>query len=181
MIYIDQIKRIFGFAALAVVSHAQVIIVYVSILFNYILKQLLKLFHTGRISKSILFIIPVSFFVPLLVGKQIIYKFQLFYGERGLTELTRILAFLLLALWYSKQRRDTFIIFIPLIIAVFLVGGSRLNLFGYFIFLYYGLQFRGGWNFGVLATSAYYANHSIHFLVNIIQRGNGFAGSITGF
>lgn len=174
MIYIDQVKRIYGFAVLAVVSHTQIIIVYVSILFNFLGRKILRLLYTGKISKRALFLIPFLFFVPLLVGNQIISKFQVYYGERGLTELARILAFLLLALWYSKKKSETFMIFIPLVIAVFLVGGDRVNLFGYFVFLYYGLQFKGGWNFGVLATSAYYVNSSIHFLVNIFQHGDGF-------
>lgn len=174
MIYIDQVKRIWGFAVLAVISHAQVIIVYVSILFNFFVRKILRLFYTGKISKSALFLIPFLFLPPLLVGNQIISKFQAYYGERGLIELVRMLAFLLLALWYSKKKSETFIIFIPLVIAAFLVGGERVNLLGYFVFLYYGLQFRKGWNFGVLATSLYFAYSSINFLVNIIQHSNGF-------
>lgn len=88
--------------------------------------------------------------------------------------MVRMLVLLLLTLWYSEKKSETFIIFIPLVIAALLVSGDRVNLFGYFVFLYYGLQFRGRWNFGVLATSAYYANSSIRFLVNIFQHGNGF-------
>ncbi len=181
MIYIDQVKRIYGFATLAVISHAQVIIVYVSILFNFFVRKILRLFYTGKISKLALFLIPFLFFPPLLVGNQIINKFQSYYDVRGLTEVARILAFLLLSLWYSKKKSETIMIFIPLFIVVYLVGGDRVNIFGYFVFLYYGLQFRGGWNLGVLSTSAYYLNSSINFIINILQRGNGFAGTITGF
>lgn len=176
MIYIDHVKRFSAFILLAFSSHAQVIIVYVSILFNAFIKQILKLFRTWKVAKSTLFIIPFLFIPPLLVGNQIIAKFQGYYDiqEFSLVEMARISIFLLLALWYSKKKNETFIIFIPIMIAVFLVGGFRINMFGYFAFLYYGMQFRGGWNFGVLATSGYFACSSIVFLANIFQHGLGF-------
>jgi len=174
MIYIDQVKRFYGFAILAIISHVQVIIVYVSILFNVFVRQISKLIRTGKISKSGLYLVPFLFIPPLMVGNHLLTKFQSYYGEGGLAGLARILLFLLLALWYSKEKSETFAIFVPLVISVFLVGGDRVNLFGYFAFLYYGLQFRHGWNFGVLATSAYYAYSSIVFMANVFQRGDGF-------
>ena len=61
-----------------------------------------------------------------------------------------------------------------MVIAVFMVGGDRVNIFGYFAFLYYGLQIRRGWNFGVLATSLYFTYSSIGFLINVFQLGDGF-------
>lgn len=177
MIYIDQVKRMFGFATLALISHVQVLIVYVSILFNVFVKQILKLFRTWKVSKSMLFFVPFIFIPLLLVGNQIVDKTIPYYNKRDfmdLTEMFRILGLLLLTLWYSKKKNETIIMFIPIVIAVFLVGGDRVNLIGYFAFLYYGLQFRGGWNFGVLATSAYFAYSSIGFLANVFQHGNGF-------
>lgn len=174
MTYIDHVKRFFGFATLALISHVQIIIVYVSILFNVFVRQIVKLFRTATVSKSLLFLIPFLFIPPLLVQDQIIAKFHSYYNVRTLTELAKILVFLLLSLWYSKKKMETIILFIPIVITVYLVGGFRVNLFGYFVFLYYGLQFRGGWNFGVLATSAYFAYSSIGFLANVFQHGDGF-------
>jgi len=179
MIYVDQVKCIYGLATLALVSHAQVIIVYVAILFKGFVRQMLKLFLTGKVSKWFLYV-PLLFIPPLFVANQIIGKLQyyqdnvLYSSLGGWGALGRIFVFLLLALWYSKRKRETILLFVPLVIAVFLLGGERINIFGYFIFLYYGLQFRGGWNLGVLATSAYFAHSSIGFLVNIMQRGSGF-------
>ena len=178
MLYIDNVKRFYGFAALAFISHMQIIIVYVSILFNVFVRQIIKLFRTLTVSKtvfkSLLFFAPFLFILALLLGDYFLKKYQAYYGERSLAGLARIFVFLLLALWYSKKKSETFIMFIPIVIAVFLVGGERVNLFGYFAFLYYGLQFRGGWNFGVLATSAYFAYSSIGFLSNVFQYGEGF-------
>lgn len=174
LIYIDQIKRSYGFAFLAVISHVQVIIVYGSILFKFFIGQLLKPFRTVKVSKAVLLLIPFVFIPPLLVWNQILVKFHDYYNERAVVELIRILFFFLLSLWYSMNKKETFIIFVPIFIAVFLVGGERVNIFGYFVFLYYGLQIRGGWNFGVLATSSYFTYSSIGFLINVFQRGDGF-------
>lgn len=174
MIYIDQIKRSYKFAVLALISHVQVAIVYVSLLFNFFVKQLLKLFRTAKISKAVL-LIPLVFIPLFLIKDQILAKFQFYYKDtRALIELVRILLFFLLAFWYSMKKKETLIIFIPIFIAVFLVGGDRVNIFGYFVFLYYGLQIRRGWNFGVLATSLYFTYSSIGFLINVFQRGDGF-------
>lgn len=174
MIFIDQIKRSYGFAVLALISHVQVAIVYASLLFNFFVKQLLKLFRAAKISKAVL-LIPLVFIPLFLIKDQILAKFPSYYKDtRTLVELVRILLFFLLALWYSKKKKETLIIFIPIFIAVFLVGGDRVNIFGYFVFLYYGLQIRRGWNFGVLATSLYFTYSSIGFLINVFQRGGGF-------
>lgn len=174
MIYSGRIKHIFGFATLAIISHAQMIIVYISMLFNLFIKKVLSTLKTGKVSILLLFLIPCLIIVSLLVGTQIYDKFLSYYGQRGLMDMGKIIIFLILALWYSKKKSETFLIFIPLTIAVFFVGGSRVNLYGYFVFLYYGLQCRGGWNLGVLTTSAYYAYSSIGFVMKIFQYGNGF-------
>lgn len=174
LIYVDQLKRFYVFATLAIISHAQVIIVYGSILFHALIRQILKLIRTREVPKSVFFLVPFLFIPPFLVGDHLLMKFQDYYGSGGLEALGRIFVFLLLALLYSKDRGETFAIFLPLFIAVFLVGGERVNIFGYFAFLYYGLRIRGGWNVGVLVTSAYYAYASIVFLVNVFQRGDGF-------
>jgi hypothetical protein len=173
MIYIDQVKRFYGFAALALISHVQVIIVYVSILSNIFIKHISKLFSTGQVAKLVLFFVPFLFISPL-VGNQILTKYQLHHGEYGVADMAKISIFFLLALWYSREKFEIFKLFVPLFIAVFLVGGDRVNLISYFVFLYYGVQYRGGWNFGVLATSAYFSYASIGFLSNIIQHGDGF-------
>ncbi len=174
VIHIDSIKRFFGFAALAVISHVSIIIVYASIVFDPFVRQILKLFNTGKIRKTSLFILLFSFIPLLMVQDQIIEKFYSYYDERSLAELGRIVVFFMLAFWYSDKKSETIGLFIPLALAVFLLGGYRVNLFGYFVFLYYGLRFKGGWNFGVLTTSVYFAYSSMNFLVNIVQHGNGF-------
>jgi hypothetical protein len=174
ILYIDKIKRFYVFVFLSIISHIQMLGIYIPIFFNVFVKQLSKLFRTEKISRYILFIFPFLFIPVLLMADQIFIKIQACLNVRDLVEIVKSLLFFLLAFWYSKKKIETILLFLPLIIAVFLLGGNRLNMFGYFIFLYYALPFRGGFNFGVLATSAYFAYSSIGLIANIMEYGNGF-------
>lgn len=188
MLYIDQLRlgrstllRFVGFSWLAIISHAQVLLVYAAIAFNFFTRQILKLAHTGKVSKFMLYA-PIPLFIALLfVGEHLSTKLQInlakmhyYYDGSIMVHVAEILVFFLLALWYSKNKSEVFLLFVPIVFAVLLVGGDRVNLFGYFAVLYYGLQVKGGWNLGVLGTSAYFSYRSIDFLANIFQYGHGF-------
>jgi hypothetical protein len=174
VMYLDKSKRFYAFTTLALISHIQVLVIYGSIVFRFLVKQAGKAFQTGRMARSVLFVIPFMLIFPLLIGNQVLTKFEAYYDERPLFELAKITVLLLLALRYSTKKNETVAVFFVLFVAVFLVGGDRLNMLGYFAFLYYALQFRGGWNFGVLTTSMYFTYRSAGFLVNVIQHGDGF-------
>lgn len=173
LLYIDQVKRFYVFSFLAIISHVQVIIVYVSILSNVFIRYISGLFKTGQVAKLVLFFVPLLLIIPL-VGNQILIKYNYYHSEHGFADLARIAVFFLLALWYSDKKDEVIKLFVPLVIAVYLVGGDRVNIISYFVFLYYGVQRRGGWNFGVLVTSAYFSYASIGFLTKIFQYGDGF-------
>ena len=74
----------------------------------------------------------------------------------GIAGLWKLAVFFLLSMYYAEDKVESTSLFLPLFVAVFLVGGERVNLFGYFLFLYYGLQFKGGRNYGVGITSVYW-------------------------
>ena len=174
MLFVDQSKRFYGIAFLAIISHVQIVIAYASIVFNTVVKEIRELIRTGRLPRSIFFLIPFLFILPLVIGDHFLTKFDAYYGNRGFDELARILVFFLLSLFYSKEKSQVFILFLPLIISVFLVGGDRVNLYGYFVFLYYALQINRGWNIGLISTSIYYAYSTIDFLINIFIYGEGW-------
>ena len=174
LMFIDQGKKFFWTATLAVVSHASIIIVYVSILFNALFVQIAKLLRTRKIRRAILFGLPFLLIPLVLVKDQVLDKLSAYYYVRDVAELGKIISFLVLALWYSDKKRQVFMLFIPLILAVVVVGGERVNLFGYVIFLYYGLKVRGGWNLGVLSTTGYFTYASVGFLTRVVETGHGF-------
>lgn len=174
MLSIEHLRRFCSFAFLALLSHASVVLVYISTSLNFILRQISRFLRTGKVSRS--FLLGVLFLsIPLLLMKyQIISKVHGYYAPRSLLELVKISVLLLLTLLYARKKGEVFLLFVPLVAAICLVGDSRINIFGYFIFLYYGSQVRHGWNFGVLATTLYFAYSSIGLLVNIFQYGHGF-------
>jgi thiol:disulfide interchange protein len=128
---------------------------------------MVKLLKTGKTFKYVI-AFPLLVLPVLLLREHIFSKFQAYHHETDLAEFVRIVLFFVLAILYSKNKLETVLLFFPIFISVFLFGGDRINFLGYFIFLYYGLQFRRGWNFGVLVTSGYFAYATIDFCINIL-------------
>jgi len=166
-LYSNKLKSVCGFAFLASVTHIQSIMVYMSVIFSRCYVIIVKLFKSGKTFKYVI-AFPLLLLPVLLFREHIFLKFQAYYHETDLTDFVRIILFFLLAILYSKNKMETALLFFPIFISVFLFGGDRINIIGYFIFLYYGLQFRRGWNFGVLITSGYFAYMTINFCINVL-------------
>jgi hypothetical protein len=177
LVYIERVKLFYLFAFLAVTTHIQLIIVYGSILFFIYTKSIFYFLKSGRISGRNIIIFLFVIIIFELMAEQILRKYSAYNVDRDVTNLVRIFIFFALALWYSKRRSETVLLFFPLILAVQLVGGDRVNMFGYFFFLYYALRVRRGLNAGVLFTSIYFIYASFGFLYGIINFGDGFAKS----
>jgi hypothetical protein len=114
----------------------------------------------------------------MILGDQILSKFY-FYStyineKNDSLGLLRSMLFFIMSLLYTKNRMDVVLKFTPLIIAIFLVGGDRLNLFAYAIFMSYALTYKRGLNYGVLFSTIYFANKSVDFIINIIDTGQGY-------
>ena len=168
----------FYFSILSVLSHFQLIIIYLSIIFNKVLTTFYSASTTLKIKYSDFRLITLSIFIFLVVvfvfSGHLISKFEAYFKWGGIEDLLKISVFFALALWYSKNKIQVFLVFIPLFIAVYFLGGERVNMMGYFVFLFYGLQYKRGLNFGILVTSAYFLYTNIVFVDNIIKYGEGF-------
>jgi len=119
-------------------------------------------------------LLPIAVVVFLFIQADLFIKILAYSDNRGWSDFLRILIFLMMALYYSKSKLNTFIYFIPLFIAVYFVGGDRVNMIGYMFFLYSALQYRGGFNIGILITTLYFFYINIDFVRKIILYGNGF-------
>lgn len=80
----------------------------------------------------------------------------------------------MLSIVYAKDKYTTVYAFIPLFLAVYFVGGGRVNFIGYFAFLFFALHYKKGFNLGVIVTSLYFSVQGFDFLRKIIIYGNGF-------
>ncbi len=176
-------KRFYIFSLLSILSHSQMIIIYISILAKVFSNRMSHIFSIKMTKKNlfvIVILLPIIIFMIFsILSGHLVSKFQHYneLREHGLVDIVKIFVLFVLTLWYSKNKREVVFIFVPLIIAAYLVGGERVNMMGYFIFLYYALPIRKGFNIGVLITSFYFLFVTYGFVLKILEHGNGFYGN----
>jgi hypothetical protein len=150
------------------------IILYSGKIFDIFLAELRRLITNFELRWSLFFILPFIFISFLFIQNDLLMKIVAYSDSRGLSDFLRISLFLIMALYYSSSKLKTLVYFVPLFIAVYFVGEDRVNMIGYIYFLYSALQYRNGFNLGVLATTLYFLYININFVKNIILYGNGF-------
>ena len=180
-------KKSVAFSFLAVISHMQLIVLYATLLFpkflRFFIRGTAKFFLTLKFKSSgvilpLIVFFTLAFFIWWQLGEQLIYKFVVYSTnskeENDSLALLRSLLFFGMTFLYTKKYADVTLKFIPLIIAIYFVGGERLNLFAYVIFMSYALTYKRGLNYGVLFTSIYFTYKSIDFILRIIETGQGY-------
>lgn len=172
------------FAILALFSHIQSLVVYISIALLWVRDHaagLLRPIVNGRLNirglikiSAVLIVLalPVVILFDVVSAKYTNYAADT--AEKGFGDIINIFILAFLSCFYSKDKSGPFVLFIPLVLAVAMVGSERINFLGYFVFLYYGLRYRGGWNVGVLLTAMYFAAKCYGFIENIVHFGDGF-------
>ena len=81
---------------------------------------------------------------------------------------------MLLTILYGQSRKQVIYLFIPLVFIVLLIGGDRVLMLGYFVFLYVGVQVNRGFNLGTILITVYFTAKSIDYVMKLIIYGNGF-------
>lgn len=160
----------------SIFGHFQMLIVLAPRIFELAVLSLVRLFHFQKFNFQVLYLVLVGcigfFFLDAFAA-----KFEAYNRETLLIDFLRISLFLTLALWYSIKRRlmlNVILQFTPLLVAVYLLGGDRVNMIAYIYFLAYGLTYRNGLNMGVFLTSIYFFGKTIFFLNSINEFGHGF-------
>lgn len=163
------------FAFLATASHIQVAILYISFISIYTANQLMTAIKTGVLSPKVIGTTIVVFSVVLasyyVIGNQIASKAVSYIGLGKPEDLIRVLPFYLATLYYAKDRLNVTLLFLPLIALTPIVGYGRLNIFSYFILLYYCSEKKQGFNIPVILTSLYFAYSSYAFISRIREFG----------
>ena len=158
------------FLILSIFSHLQMLILCLGRALQLVLNELQPL----EFRRSLLLALPalgVGFFViqTTLFGKILAYG-----DDRTLFDFLRMGVFFLIALYYTKDKMETVIYFSTLFMAVYLVGGDRVNMIGYMFCLYYCLPYRGGFNLGMLITSLYFYMQILILFQKLFYMGMGF-------
>jgi hypothetical protein len=177
MLYWEKEKKFLTLVFFAVVSHLQTLILYGSLFFATKVKYVLRFKKLNFTWYGLAFFLFL-FGALVFFSKHILMKYEIYSAltiqRDNATDIVRIFVFMMLAIFYSKQRAVTFLQFMPLIVCVYIIGGERINMIGYAIFLYYGLQCNKGVNFGVLLTTIYFAFKSFGFVLEIFETGSAF-------
>ncbi len=123
----------------------------------------------------LLFVIIFGIAVLVVLQEHLVNKMGVYINQLGIVGVSKVFLFLLMTLYYAWSKRTEIIaLFFPILILAFLFGGERLVIFGYFIFMYYGLQSHRGLNLGVVVTSFYFAVKGVLFLYDVVVYGDGF-------
>ena len=176
MLTIQRPKTAVAFAFLATAAHIQVSLLYSSILMVYMSRQLRqavidKVLPPNTIGTIIvaLIVIAASYF---LLGDQIYAKSISYVGLGEQSDLIMVAPFYFLSLFYTRRYVEVTLLFIPIFILTPMIGYGRLNIFSYFIFLYYAVGVRKGLNLGIALTTIYFGYSSYAFVTRIIDFGD---------
>jgi len=176
LLYIGK-RKFYLYSFLSVMSHAQLFIMYGALIFKKFFDEFGRVLISGKIQKFFLIGLIFLSIAVFLMYNQISNKFLIYLSYKDgfyVSDMYKLLVFLLLTLYYSRNKFESILLFIPLLIIAFLLGGERINLFGYFIFLYYSLPVNRGINCGVIITIIYFAYKNMPYILKIIETGNGF-------
>ncbi len=187
--HINNLKKSFVFSFLSLTFHLQFIVLYSSFLFPKYFgsffrnTKIVLLTNKIRIQsiKNTLAIIGIIISIWIIYGQHLLNKFdyhtsQAVFGPNfnPILNMLRVLIFFGLAIFYSKRYKVVTLNYLPLIIAIFILGGHRLNIFAYMIFLYYALAYKRGLNLGILITTIYFALKSFKFVNLFVSTGSGY-------
>lgn len=163
-------------ASISITAHIQLLISYASVLLVYLVETISTFIRKGVVDKKIIYIVILGGLSLYFMSGQIIDKFDAHVDGFALVDLMKILVLFALILFYTPAQPSTAVVlFIPLFVVTILMGAERIIFFGYFIFLYYGLQVKGGVNVGVVITLLYGFYKTSLFLFSLYFYGHGFA------
>ncbi len=177
-----------GFAVVSIFSHLQMAIVCAALMLKNLDLRVryrdLFFIKKDRFKATLLVVLLV---IALLVvgGNYLFWKLAQYLGKHGIGV---IFDFVQLAVFYvgliyfcpSKKRVAT-ALFLPLLMAVMVVGGDRVIIFAYMVFIFYVLQVNRGFNAGVLVTSLYFGFKGLAFVLEVLAMGKAFSGQFSVF
>ena len=155
-------------------SHLQMLILFSSKAFELFINEIRNIISSLKLRWSLLLPLPIILIGFIFLQNPIFEKILAYSSPKSIFDFLRITIFLVISIFYAKDKNEPFLYFVPLFIAIYFIGGDRVNMIGYIVSLYYCLPYRRGINLGMLITSFYFLYMNIHFVLRIIEHGNGF-------
>lgn len=171
------ISRIFY--ALSILSHLQILILFVSKFFEKFSLDLLKIFKNFSLQRAFLIYVVFSvvafLFLFYALGDYFFWKVPQYLRSFGIASIWQVALFMALTLLYVKNKLNIFFFFVPILVASSFVGPERIVILAYFVFLFHAVQYRSGINYGVGLTTVYFGIKAVEFGINIVNSGQGFS------
>jgi len=165
------------FLYMAALSHIQTILFILAAWISNVFQSLLMGKINLKISKYKFFLFPFIVFLVVvfiyLLHEQIILKFHNYYKGFDFTEVIKMLIITGVALFYAPSKHRAFILFIFIILSVFtvVVGGDRINIYGFFVLFCIMFTKNKGVNVLYLLIFSYFTFKSIRYVYNILEYG----------
>jgi hypothetical protein len=159
---------------LSIYSHFSVIAIYSGIyLYHFFGEIKLK----NRDFKMGIFLIILLFLFFIINSEYLLWKLDTYIQMRERSFFNKffpLFSIFLLSLIYAKNKLDVVLLYLPLIICIAIIDGSRFNMLAFFIFLFFGFKIRGGLNIGMMTMMIYFFCKSVIFVISIARYGQGF-------
>jgi hypothetical protein len=167
------------FLSVAPLAHFQSLILLVGIASGYTGNAVRVLFKRWVFPKKYLYF-GIVFFILIFVflalfGQSVFYKAAIYMrSSDGMAGLFQVLVLLVLALLVTKDRLRIFLALLPIIVAVFLLGGNRVNMVAFSVVFYFLALERRLTSVLFLTILFYLSFKSVGFLENVILYGDGY-------
>lgn len=168
----------YAFIGAAVAAHVQTALLVVSRLAAQVASSISALLR-GRIRVRILLAIVGAVLIGavlFLLRDHVLTKLSIYQSRSGgLAHVLKPMILTVMTMFYAKgQRLEALAMQLPVVFAAFIVGGERVVIMSYILFMFYGLRYRRGINVGVVAVSGYFVVTGLHFLYKVASFGDGF-------
>lgn len=174
-----RVKLGFFCIVLAVLTHISIAI----LLVPFIFKKALPIFKAEPIYAGVA--VAISCVALYLSWPHLLSKYTSSSALGGeWDDIAKVFIMLCFSLACVPKRSENlvfvFFTFIWIGLCVFILGGSRINMFAFFFFMYFSLGYKNGLNIFVLSLMAYFCYASYFFVIRAIQYGDAFYFAGTG-
>ena len=161
-------------------AHLQSIILLSCVLLSY-LNPFSKLnlrfdFHTIVKNTRMLFFIGIIFtIVGLFLYEAISQKFENYADKYSALELLNVMILMIVAIYVTRRRSYMAFLILPLLPAIMLIGGSRVNMIAVTLVIYTLMKERRLDHPMIYFLMIYFSFKSIDFIERVLLTGQGFA------
>lgn len=159
-------------------AHLQSAVLLAGVVFAYIygfIKSLIFNFHvTKRLILPLIGLAIASAIIGYFLFKGVSNKFESYSEFGSLRELINILILMLIAIYVSRKRLRMFLLLIPLIMAIMIIGGTRVNMIAFTLVIYSLMEERRLNHPLVYLLMVYFSFKTIGYIERVFTTGQGF-------